>query len=105
MIQAVGLVLQSVAIASFSISFADAAFLVFLRAPSPVAKAHRTGPSGYCKTFSVVLSEQSRRFCSAFKVTLFPQTSTAFDCVMLEKVGNFILGSRPKKFSVAILLP
>ena len=60
--QAVGLVMQSVEVASFSISFANEAFLVFLRVPSPVAKAHGTGPSEYCKTFSVVLSEQSRKF-------------------------------------------
>ena len=71
-------------LASFPIPFANAAFLVSLSEPSSVARAHIMervlGNIVKPLSYSVVLSEQSRRFWSAFKITSFPLTSTALHC-------------------------
>ena len=66
-------------LASFSISFANAAFLVSLSDPSSAARAHGKGSKNIVKplSYSIVLSEQSRRFWSALKITSFPLTLTA----------------------------
>ena len=64
------------------ISFADAAFLVSLSEPWSVVRALGRVPGNIVEPLlhSVVLSEQSIRFWSAFKITSFRLTLTAFHC-------------------------